>query len=348
MGGAMSQGMGMGMGRLQTNRFQRLGAGCCRATEGIIGTDGGYMPEQMILDLNGEIPSVTSCRRACKSYGDACFGFEVDRHRGHPKCELQLGPVMYASRESRTCRTSRISCHRRTPTSESISCPADISFEAGSNAMWAGVGQAAVIAAPVTIAGNTDLVIQTRNEGFMFTPIAAGNYTIEHTDDGSSCTFVLTVTVPVAQANGLRVEIIWDTATDMDSWMLRPGAAVWAGTESLYYDNLVPPGFAPYSQDSQPTLDVDSGSFGPENMNIVAPQVGATYAIAVHAYRGNAAAQVRIFCGGNLQTEFAPFALTNRQFWHAADVTFAADNSCTVVSRDNVYPESPTATTYPR
>ena len=82
----MSQGMGMGSNpgrRLQNNRFHRLGAGCCRATEGIIGTDGGYMPEQMILDLNGVIPSVTSCRRACKSYGDACFGFEVDRHRGH-------------------------------------------------------------------------------------------------------------------------------------------------------------------------------------------------------------------------------------------------------------------------
>ena len=45
--------------------------------------------------------------------------------------------------------------------------------------MWSGVGQAAVIAAPVTIAGNTDLSIQTRNEEYMFTPIAAGDYTIE-------------------------------------------------------------------------------------------------------------------------------------------------------------------------
>ena len=170
---------------------------------------------------------------------------------------------------------------------------------------------------------------------------------MQHTDDGSSCTFVLTVTVPVAQANGLRVEIIWDTATDMDSWMLSPDADVWAGADSLYYANRGPPGFG--SGDSQPTLDVDdTGGFGPENMNIVAPIVGGTYAIAVHAYSGNAAAQVRIFCGGNLQTEFAPFALTSRQFWHAADVTFAADNSCTVVSRDSVYPESPTSTTYPR
>jgi len=92
---------------------------------------------------------------------------------------------MYASRETRTCRTSRISCHRRTPTSEPtpsptslVTCPADVSVEAGSTAMWSGVGPAAVIAAPVTIAGNTDLFIQTRNSQFIFTPIAAGDYTI--------------------------------------------------------------------------------------------------------------------------------------------------------------------------
>ena len=167
------------------------------------------------------------------------------------------------------------------------------------------------------------------------------------TPNGATCNFVLTVTVPAAQANGLRVEIVWDTATDMDSWMLAPGASVWAGGNSLYYANLNPPGFG--GGTSQPSLDVDdTAGFGPENMNIEAPVVGQTYAIAVHAYRGNANVVVRIFCGGVLQPSPDPLDLTNRQFWHAADVRFAADNSCTVIRRTEIYPESPTTTTYPR
>ena len=176
-------------------------------------------------------------------------------------------------------------------------------------------------------------------------PLCLGD--MQHTTGGgATCTFVLTVSVPVAQANGLRVEVIWDTATDMDSWMLAPGAAVWAGADSLYYANRVPPGFG--GGTSQPTLDVDdTAGFGPENMNIVAPSVGVTYSIGVHAYSGNARAEVRIFCGGALQIS-SPRSLTNRQFWHAADVTFAADNSCTVGLRTEIYSESPTSVTYPR
>ena len=49
----------------------------------------------------------------------------------------------------------------------------------------------------------------------------------QHTLGGvSSCAFVLTVSVPAAQANGLRVEIAWDTATDMVRW--------WSYSDALF------------------------------------------------------------------------------------------------------------------
>ena len=172
---------------------------------------------------------------------------------------------------------------------------------------------------------------------------------MQHTNpDGATCNFVLTVTVPAAQANGLRVEIVWDTATDMDSWMLATDASAWAEGNSLNYLNTNPFGFGDGGT-SQPSLDVDDDTgFGPENMNIEAPVVGQTYAIAVHAYSGNANVVVRIFCGGVLQPSPDPAGLFSGQFWHAADVRFAADNSCTVVRRTEIYAESPTSTTYPR
>lgn len=87
-------------------QFTRLGAGCCR-------TPKGNTPEIMLYDTS-EWPSVTTrrCRQACKMTA-GCHGFEVDRQRSHPKCELQLEPIAYAVRDARGCSTSRISCHVR-------------------------------------------------------------------------------------------------------------------------------------------------------------------------------------------------------------------------------------------
>ncbi len=109
---------------------------------------------------------------------------------------------------------------------------------------------------------------------------------------------------------------------------------------------LVPPGrvtwFPPFADADDPRLDLDDvEGYGPENINIRAPKDG-TYRLGIHYYAadgsGNAVANVKIFCGGDLAQEFEPTALMDMggddggpqtEFWEVADIVWA-NGTCTV------------------
>ncbi len=172
-----------------------------------------------------------------------------------------------------------------------------------------------------------------------FTPDIVGEYRLRLTvtdDDGQrgSCDAIIS---GVAY-EGLRVEVFWDAAPDMDLHLLHPHATAWNGSLDCYYANCNASAgnrldwFSASTLDD-PHLDLDViDSFGPENINIEEPADGV-YRIGVHAYTGPSnAVNVRIYCGASSTTPaatFGPIVLLNNYLWRVADVTISA-GGCSV------------------
>ena len=147
-----------------------------------------------------------------------------------------------------------------------------------------------------------------------------------------------------ALSHGLRVELTWDGAGDMDLHLHDGNHTPWfdmGNSDDCYYANLSP-GWGG-------VLDFDNTSGnGPENIRVDTPVTGMSYTIAVHYYAAHTTsnngrvATVQIFCGTTAGT--TPTATytsrgmngssagdcTNNDFWRVARVTFTSPTACTI------------------
>ncbi|MEM9193498.1 MAG: hypothetical protein AAGF12_30265, partial [Myxococcota bacterium] len=182
-----------------------------------------------------------------------------------------------------------------------------------------------------------------------FTPDIAGIYELEVRvidDDNmsSSCRFM----VRALATEGLRVEMFWDTRSDMDTHLNRPEGTRWFNNDDCHFSNCNEmsgdvlewgmPGL-----DDNPRLDLDNTSgFGPENINIDRPYAGS-YRVGVRAFSGQASVTVRIYCGGSTtmpRATFGPVRINSfagsRDFWRVADVDINNAGGCTVTELQNM------------
>jgi hypothetical protein len=172
-------------------------------------------------------------------------------------------------------------------------------------------------------------------------PDLAGSYDLQLTvtdDDGMTGT--CTTEVRALNTEGLRVELFWDSAPDMDLHLLHPDATTWSGDLDCNYRNCRGNGlpWSTSSADDDPRLDLDvTSGFGPENINVRQPALGV-YRVGVHAYRGNSlSVNVRVYCGGSTTepvATFGPVALSLDQLWRIVDVQIVP-GGCNLLSLEN-------------
>ncbi len=187
-----------------------------------------------------------------------------------------------------------------------------------------------------------------------FQPLLTGTYEVLFTavdDLGHLSACATTVTATITDI--LRIELLWNLAadpatdqSDLDLHLLHPQAPAWFdNTLDCYYSNCVgtPLPWGGTSTDDDPRLDIDDvDGRGPENTNILSPELGVPYRIGVHYYDddgfGPSTAVVNVFCGGQLAGTFGPVTLANgnlgsrqgNDFWRVADVTFTSSTGCTL------------------
>jgi hypothetical protein len=196
-----------------------------------------------------------------------------------------------------------------------------------------------VVSAPV---GSSAMFSASTSRITQFTPNLVGVYTVRLTvtdDEGqtSSCTTTVTAT-----GEGIRVEVSWNTATDIDTHFLRrAGGTPWfSAPNDCYYSNRTPLWDAAGTADD-PRLDIDdTDGYGPENINIDVPVTGSTYRVGVHYYSGTpvTSVTVRIYCGDISTTPVRTFtrslSLGGTDFWRIADVRWDGGDACTLTAID--------------
>ncbi len=183
---------------------------------------------------------------------------------------------------------------------------------------------------------------QTNSIRTEFRPDIAGIYSLELRvvdDDGQSAD--CTIPVHAVATEGLRIELFWDSAPDMDLHLLHPEASNWHTALDCYYANCVGGSGLPWysSGDADnPRLDIDDvSSYGPENINVDVPEPG-TYRVGVHAYFGDSqSVTVRVYCGGSTtspRATYGPVALPDNSLWRIVDVTITS-SGCTLTDLAN-------------
>jgi hypothetical protein len=198
-------------------------------------------------------------------------------------------------------------------------------------------------------AGSTGTFGSPNAQSTTFRPNLVGIYTIRLTvtdDEGQTASCTTTVT---ATGDGIRVEVSWNTDyTDIDTHLLHVGGATgWFSSPlDCYYANRTPSWDAAGLPDD-PRLDIDDvEGFGPENINVDSPVVGASYRVGIHYYDDdicNCATNVtvRIYCGDIATTPVATYTrnLTNggggstaNDFWRVANIVWNGADSCSVTS----------------
>ena len=197
-----------------------------------------------------------------------------------------------------------------------------------------------LISAPV---GATGTISAPSARTTQFTPNLVGVYTLRLTitdDEGQTATCTTTVT---ATGEGIRVEVTWNTATDIDTHLLRrAGGTGWFNSPNdCYYSNRTPLWDAAGTADD-PRLDIDdTNGYGPENINIDVPVTGSTYRVGIHYYSGTPATSVvvKIYCGDIATMPVQTYTRTlnvgssgseSNDFWRVADVLWNGGDSCTV------------------
>ncbi len=180
-----------------------------------------------------------------------------------------------------------------------------------------------------------------------FAPLIVGDYRVQVAGvDGlgvlRSCAFNVS-----AAARGLRVELTWNGAGDLDLHLHNNVSGAWFdGVNDCHYANMTPAWGA--------AQDVDSVSAnGPENIRVNAPVTGQTYTVGVHNYARGAGrvATVTVYCGASSTSPAATLvsaALTGtaagdctaNTFWKVADVSLRADGTCVVTPLSTYVPSS--------
>jgi hypothetical protein len=195
-----------------------------------------------------------------------------------------------------------------------------------------------------------------------FTPDLVGEYRLRFTatdNEGLSSSCEVRVT---ATGQGLRVELFWDIAGDVDLHLLHPTADAWfTDPGDCYYMNCnssvgdVLEWDAAGTADN-PRLDLDDiPGDGPENINVDLPVTGHTYRVGVHHFTssGCRSATVRIYCGDISLTPVATYVRSvcanggsgNRDVWRVADVRWNGGGVCAVTELGSVISDTTSRTT---
>ncbi len=227
-----------------------------------------------------------------------------------------------------------------------IMCPGDQTVPAGQAATLTASGTGitgitwTIISAPTGGASTAVWSPATpTGNSVTFTPYIVGDYTIQVSGTDARGMSVTCMFVVTALPHGLRVQLTWDGAGDLDlhlhdnvtsqPWFVSP--------DDCYYADRAPAWGA--------TLDFDNTSMnGPENIAMNSPVVGADYTIAVHNYSRGAGriATVNVFCGSTTSTvptqTFTSRGLSggssgncsSNDFWTVARVHFTSATTCTI------------------
>lgn len=170
-----------------------------------------------------------------------------------------------------------------------------------------------------------------------FLPDIAGEYILGvSVVDDQGFTVSAEVLVAAIATEGLRIEVTWNSAGDMDTHLLEPTGRQWGDDQlDCFYANCQRSGLdwgTTGVSDDDPSLDIDNTSgFGPENINIDTP-VDGTYRVGVHAFSGASAVTVRVYCGGSTtvpRQTFGPVRVSDNRLWRVADVTVTGA-SCSI------------------
>ncbi|MCK6548399.1 hypothetical protein L6R52_21305 [Myxococcota bacterium] len=183
-----------------------------------------------------------------------------------------------------------------------------------------------------------------------FLPYIVGVYTLQVTATDVAGQQVSCQTTVTAVGHGLRVELTWDGAGDVDLHLHSPNTGVpWFTGDDCFYGNLAPiwDPFSPQALGANPSLDFDNVTAnGPENTRIDTTPLNVPYTIGVHNYARAAGrvATVNVYCGG-VTTPTATFFSrplqgtssgnsTSNDFWKVASVTFTSPTTCVVTTID--------------
>jgi hypothetical protein len=147
--------------------------------------------------------------------------------------------------------------------------------------------------------GSTAIMPAGTANRYPFTPDMAGEYIGELivTNDSGLVSEPCEITLASTPAENLWVEMYWEHSDDdMDLHLLAPGGTYNNYSTDCYYANCTPAmewfydmdwGVSGYEGDD-PSLDLDDiEGTGPENINILDPQVDGVYTVIVHDYQGS-------------------------------------------------------------
>ncbi|MEC9308254.1 MAG: hypothetical protein VX966_01950 [Chloroflexota bacterium] len=152
----------------------------------------------------------------------------------------------------------------------------------------------------LSIPGGSTSMMPTGNANrYPFIPDMAGDYVGELivTNDVGLESDPCEVTLSSTPAENLWIEMYWECPNDdMDLHLIAPGGTYNNSSTDCYYANCTPAvewlydmdwGISGYEGDD-PSLDLDDiAGTGPENINILDPQVDGVYTVIVHDYQGS-------------------------------------------------------------
>lgn len=160
----------------------------------------------------------------------------------------------------------------------------------------------------------------------------------------------------------IHIQLVWDTpndpnqqdssGADMDVHLVHPNGQ-WDQTPyDCFWRNLNPDWATPREVrpdgtqtgwDDDPSLDIDDVSgWGPENINLDNPQ-NVRYSVGVHYFAhhgyGSSFSTIRVYIGGVLVHEAPRKLMGDQDFWHVADIDWAARQVIPVDTLQRGFPE---------
>lgn len=147
---------------------------------------------------------------------------------------------------------------------------------------------------------------------------------LQTASDPTVCTF------QAVPEDDLRVELSWNTAAaDMDLHLLRDGADLFDAVFDCHYCNQNP-SWGTSSLSDDPRLDIDDrAGFGPENINIEAPEQLA-YDVKVHYFKSNGdkavTATVLVWIAGELAWSGQRVLEDPKDLWDVGTVNIVTGN----------------------
>lgn len=156
----------------------------------------------------------------------------------------------------------------------------------------------------------------------------AGDYTIRLTvRDEHGAPDSATATINAIPWQALHVQLSWDTNnTDIDLHLVDEdaGGSFCALPNDCFYGNTNPDWGSYGSYADDPRLDIDNVTgYGPENINLDAPEASGRYGVFVHYYRDNGGpseARIRIYLDGVLKWEGTQILDTTNETWNVATI----------------------------